>query len=367
MPSLEPLRRIEHVLQSGLLRLLHALLGRRRAAGVPDLRRPARLLVIRNDAIGDLIMTTGLLRRLREVHPAAQIDVVVSPSNAPVLEGNPHVRRVYTHRRGNALRVLRLARTLRAERYDAVLDARVLLDRVPTDPALLMLASGAPHRIGVGGRANDFIYTERVTRISYDVHYVELVARLAAPLGLDPAAGDWRPELSVSPAERAAAARLWGEAAGGGRRLLVNISAGQPRRRWPDERFAAALRHVRERAPDTRMLVLAPPWELDSARAIAAAAGATAAAPALRDAFALVPDADVVFTPDTSIAHVASAFVTPCVVMLLAGMGNFVPYRTPGRCVYAQGPTLDALPVEPVTAALDEVLARGRAMERECR
>ena len=352
---------VEAGLRSGMLRAATGLWRPRVATGV-DPRRPRRVLLVRHDAIGDMVMTTGFLRRVKETHPALELDVVASPSNAPVLDGLPYVRRVYVHRRGDYLDFPRLTTALRRERYDVAIDGRVLLPKVGTDVAFVMLASGAPYRVGVGGgRENEFVYTDPVLHPE-DAHFIEVMALLAERIGVDPRAGDWRPELVVSAAERAGAGRLWGEVAGGGLRLLVNISAGQPRRRWPDERFAAALRGVRERAPETRILVLAPPWEMESARAIAAAAGATAAAPALRDAFALVPDADVVFTPDTSIAHVASAFVTPCVVMILAGMGNFVPYRTPGRCVYAQGPTLDALPVAPVADALAEALARGRAM-----
>jgi ADP-heptose:LPS heptosyltransferase len=71
---------------------------------------------------------------------------------------------------------------------------------------------------------------------------------------------------------------------------------------------------------------------------------------------ALVESADVVFTPDTSIAHAASAFAKPAVVMMIGGSDIFEPYETPGRFVYSPGPTLESLEAAPVIEALETVL-----------
>jgi ADP-heptose:LPS heptosyltransferase len=101
---------------------------------------------------------------------------------------------------------------------------------------------------------------------------------------------------------------------------------------------------------------MAPPSEREEAERIARDAGARAVVPGLRDAFALVATADVVFTPDTSIAHAASAFAKPSVVMMIGGSTIFEPYETPGRSVYSPGPTLDSLEARPVIDALVSVV-----------
>jgi ADP-heptose:LPS heptosyltransferase len=170
----------------------------------------------------------------------------------------------------------------------------------------------------------------------------------------------------VSAAEHEGAERVWAEAPGNGRRLLVNVSARTRQRQWPVERFVGALDRLRTVAPGLRILVIAPPDEFDRARAVARGADAVAAKPLLRETFALVAASDMVFTPDTSIAHVASAFATPTVAMFVPGWSGFTPYRTPGRYICADGPTLDSLPVEPVAAALELVYAAGRGLEPEC-
>ena len=313
-----------------------------------------------------MILSTGTLRRIKEEHPQADVDVVASPSNAVVLEGLTFVRRVFVHRQGETRHLLRLRRELRAVGYDAALNGRVLRPKLTPDTALTLLASGAARRVGVAGGGADFLYTDPVV-VPAGAHFVRHMAALTEPLGLDPDAGDWRPALAIRPSERDAAERQWAEVAGTGRRLLVNISARTRPRRWPDDRFVEALRQLRAAAPGPRILVISPPDEYERARAIADAVGATAAKPLLRETFALVASADMIFTPDTSIAHVASAFSTPTVVMFVPGWSGFIPYRTPGRYICAAGSTLDTLPVEPVAAALELVYVAGRRLESECR
>jgi ADP-heptose:LPS heptosyltransferase len=357
------LKRAESVLQRELIRA--ASLPARRHRPNSDLLHPRRILVLRHDWIGDMVLSTGCLRRIKEAHPRADVDVVASPSNAVVLTGLPFVGRVFMHRQGDARGLLRLRRSLRAVGYDAVLNGRVLRPKLTPDTALLMLASGAARRVGVTGGGADFVYTDPVPPPA-DGHFVRHMAALTQPLGLDPDAGDWRPVIALGAPEREIAERTWAAVGNGGRRLLVNISARTATRRWPDDRFVELLRRVRSSASDTRVLVIAPPDEYRAARAIADAAGAAAARPLLRETFALAATADTVLTPDTSIAHVASAFATPVVVMFVPGWSGFVPYRTPGRYICSTGPTLDTLPVEPVAAALELVHAAGRDLEPEC-
>lgn len=357
------LKRAESVLQRELIRVASfpARLGRSSI----DLRRPRRVLVVRHDWIGDMILSTGALRRIKEAHPQVDVDVVASPSNAVVLEGLPFVRRVFVHRQGDTRHLLRLRRELRAVGYDVALNGRVLRPKLTPDTALTLLASGAARRVGVVGGGADFLYTDPVVAAP-DAHFVRHMAALTEPLGLDPEAGDWSPALTIRPGERETAERQWAKVAGTGRRLLVNISARTRPRRWPDDRFVEALQRLRATAPDVRILVISPPDEYESARAVADAVGATAAKPLLRETFALVATADMIFTPDTSIAHVASAFSTPVVVMFVPGWSGFIPYHTPGRYICATGSTLDTLPVEPVVAALELVYAAGRGLEPEC-
>lgn len=55
---------------------------------------PRRILVVKIDHLGDLLLATPALRALREAHPGVPIDAVVLPESRVLLEGSPLVDRV---------------------------------------------------------------------------------------------------------------------------------------------------------------------------------------------------------------------------------------------------------------------------------
>src|SRR5438552_3205933 len=102
-----------------------------------------RVLVVRLRSIGDTVLTTSSLFALRRFLPAAKIDILLEDWVAPVLEGSELVDQVITiPRDGNAARA-RIARELRAARYDVVYTLHG-----GTTATLLTRATGAKHRIG---------------------------------------------------------------------------------------------------------------------------------------------------------------------------------------------------------------------------
>jgi len=55
---------------------------------------PARILVISLRRIGDLLLTTPLIRSLHRAWPGAEIDVLVFDNTAGIIAGNPDIKRV---------------------------------------------------------------------------------------------------------------------------------------------------------------------------------------------------------------------------------------------------------------------------------
>ena len=56
-----------------------------------------KILLIRNDNIGDLICTTPAIEALRKAYPSAQIDIVVNSLNAPIVQNNPFLNHVFIY------------------------------------------------------------------------------------------------------------------------------------------------------------------------------------------------------------------------------------------------------------------------------
>src|ERR1700704_3168449 len=104
-----------------------------------------RVLVVRLRSIGDTVLTTPSLFALRRFLPHTQIDILLEDWVAPVLEGSDLVDCVIAIARDSTAARARLARELRAARYDVVYNLHG-----GTTATLLTRATGAKHRVGFG-------------------------------------------------------------------------------------------------------------------------------------------------------------------------------------------------------------------------
>jgi ADP-heptose:LPS heptosyltransferase len=318
-------------------------------------------LFLRYERIGDMIMATGLIRVLAQASTRGKVDVVANSLTAPVLEGNPHVGKVFTLDRKSRVSYLRLMRQLRRERYDVIVDGRINNPPLFTSTPMLMLAARTPYRIGVGGGNNDLIYNVRVQQYDRSVPYIEGSKSLSLPFGVEPTAVDWQPEIFLSQKEREQAESHWVKAAGNGAwltgRLLVNLSASEEKRRWPDSKFAEVLRRIREIVPRLPIIMIGLPREWERVKRTAELVRALPVqTPRLREALALVGTSDMVFTPDTSISHAASAFRKPAVVLLKEDHHPYAPYNIPGENIFWHGSDITDLSLEEVSAAVDRLV-----------
>ena len=364
------LRTLEARARSRLFDLLARRSGVTGPVAPPDWRaRPYKVLYIRDDKIGDVIIATGVIRAIATSHPNIRVDVLTLPGSADMLRGNPYVGAVIPFDRTQRSTYPRAVWRILRGRYDVVIDAMIVRRRVYNTITLLSLLTGAPYRIGIGSRPNGR-FTLPVPDPDPALHHCEQNAVFALPFGVERGATDWRPALFLTDEERGAGERRWQRAAcatgkTSGQRLLVNVSASKAWCQLSDDRYVAVVRHLRERNPDACLLVMGPPDESARVEAIALASGAAATTQPIREALGVVAAADLVFTCNTSVVHMASAFRTPAVVVQPTptvgphhgDMLNFVAYGSPGRTVVWRAKTMASVPIEPLLGILDHVLA----------
>jgi lipopolysaccharide heptosyltransferase II len=208
-----------------------------------------KILFIRLRLIGDVVFTTPLVGALKRTFPEARLTYLVEREAAPVVIGNPHLADVIVVPRTRGWKRLRddlrLARRLRAERFDIVID----LHGGPRS-SWLTWATGAPERIGydIEGRSWQYTRTVHRPRGLQPRHSVinqwALLTALAAWPGTEP-------DPARHPAEMVLDARTDARIAGRLRAagvenrdevIVIHVSAGNPFRRWPETAFAALVR-----------------------------------------------------------------------------------------------------------------------------
>jgi len=157
-------------------------------ASFPSL--PRRILLVQLDHLGDAVLTSPLVARLRAAYPEAVIDVLASSSNHEVFESDPSVDRVHiaektwferTKGRWAMLSaVWALGRSLRGRKYDLGIDIRGDVLSV----AVLTLA-GIPRRAGWAMGGGAFLLTD-VAEWEPGRHEVQSRLALLETLGVPP-------------------------------------------------------------------------------------------------------------------------------------------------------------------------------------
>jgi heptosyltransferase-2 len=267
------------------------------------------ILIVRFSSIGDLLLTTPLLRALRTRHPEARITCVLREDMADTLRHNPRIDRLITWRHGTPLSAL--GRQLREEPWTHRLDLHGSL----RSHALRRLVGGRwtgypKHRL----RRALLIRTHRAR--GGDLGPVaERYFAAARDLDVFPDGGP--AEFFTTPeADREAAAFLTTHRLGELRPIVaVAPGAAHFTKRWPAAHWEA----LAARLPATHdLLVLGGPAERELGERIVAAAGRGASAAgqfSLIGSGALLKRAAALVAGDTGVLHLATAVGTPAVAL----------------------------------------------------
>lgn len=290
-----------------------------------------------------MVLTTGLLRELALRGP---VDVVATPSSAPLLAHHPAVRHVYrfdkrgTHAGVGGFRAV--ARLARAEASDDV----AYLAQGSLRSAALAVAAGFKERVGFDSSAGRFLYSRQVP-YRRDLHHAERLWRLADDDDqASPPASALRPSLHPGPDEEEEVQRLL-DVSGLAGETIVAVAPGSiwGTKRWP---YYAAL--ARRLSLLGRVVVIGSDNDRELAAEIVhetfgSAIDATGRLSLLGSA-ALLRRAIVLVTNDSAPLHLASAVDTPTVALFgptVPGFG-FGPLATAQRVV--EVPMLECRPCD---------------------
>jgi heptosyltransferase-2 len=233
--------------------LVFGLLGFRRPGAGFELAHAKRVLVVRSDDIGDVVLTSPFLRELRRNLPTAWITLVVRPGTQNLADSCPYVDEVLTYDwrvagRGPIRDFRRLTRALALavqrlwhRRFDVAICPRGDLDYC--DAKFVVYLSGARYRFGYArAPAGPFDRPEHMSLL-YTKLFVDNAARHEAQRGLDIIrymGGSIEHsflELWTGQDDDASAARILHGLPHDSLVVSFGIGAGAAKRMWPIENF----------------------------------------------------------------------------------------------------------------------------------
>jgi len=371
--------------ERALIRLADALLAVVALARSGHVRpaSPRRIVCLRLERIGDLLMTIPAIVDLKAAVPSASIDLVVGRWNRDVASMVPGVDRIETldaawlsrdaGGRG-VMSLVREARRWRSRQYDLAINFEPDIRG-----NLVVAAIGASWTAGFvsggGGALLD-------TALDYDVsiHTTDNACALVKAIASGAGVPEARVALRVPEANRDEAARLMFRFVGA-RFIGIHVSGGRAIKQWPETRFReVAERLVRDRdaaivltgAAADRAQIDVVRTALPAGRVLDLSAGVS-----LLTVAAVLERLDVFVTGDTGPMHLAHAMGTPTVAIF--GPSDPVRYAPrgprdrivrvdlpcspcsrirvpPARCVGHTPECLAGVDVDAVLRAVDEIL-----------
>ncbi len=309
-----------------------------------DWEAARRLLVVRLDGMGDLLMTGPAIRALKVATDGRDVTALVSPAAAATARLLPGVDDVIVYRapwmkevNADAATDHALIEQLRARCFDAAVIFTVF-SQSPLPAALLCHLAGIPRR-AAHCRENPYaLLTTWVMEKEPEHgirHEVERQLGLVVELGASPADD----KLAISLPE---SARVWGarHRAEGRPTIILHPGASAPSRRYPEESYATVLRLL-EQELQAACILTGTEGERELLLRIRQAAGSDAAlvcGASLAELAGLQQAVDVVVTNNTGPAHLAAAVGTPVVVLYALTNPQHAPWAAPSRVLSADVP-----------------------------
>ncbi|KIX12922.1 glycosyltransferase family 9 protein [Dethiosulfatarculus sandiegensis] len=312
---------------SGLYNLL-VLGGPKDQPGGFDPSAVKKILVVRNDNIGDVICTTPALDALRKAFPNAHIAALVCTLAEEAIKGHRALDELYVYPKakhkkyGKIESLLRLARVqslIRKQKYDLAISFR---SSFSSSQAWLNYASKARWRVGPEARGKrkkwGFYYNIPVDWPPEGMHEVKRCFYMLKALGLDMEPGELFvaiPPLSGEKVETFLEKQGFDKAV---EPVIVNITrwAYRPDRLWPSENYRDLVQQLISRGE--KVVVTHAPADGEWVRELLAGIEPVPLvywSRSLKEFTAMIKRASVFITAEGGPMHLAASVGTPQVIL----------------------------------------------------
>jgi heptosyltransferase-2 len=284
-------------------------------------------LIVRFSSIGDVLLTTPLVRRLRARHPDARLVFVTKQAMAPLVADNPHLSSVVALAPGEPLAAL-------ARRLTALAPTRGLDLHGSLRSAALRIRVRCPWR-GYSKRklARGVLVATKIDLYRRRVPVAERYFEAARGLDVHPDGGPPEFYLAADATERVD--RWLGERGLASAPLAVLApGAAHFTKRWPAEQWIPLARRLRDQG---YALALAGGVHDRSAAAdLTPVAESAVGEFGLQETGALLARARVVISGDTGVMHMATGVGTPVVALFGPTVEQFGFFPYGGRAAVLQ-------------------------------
>lgn len=284
---------------------------------------PKRFLVIQTAFLGDAVLATALLEKLRVFYPDAMIDLVVRKGNESLFDGHPFLRKlfVWDKRTDKTRHLFQLIGHLRKEHYDHIINCQ----RFFSTGLMTALARGE-EKIGYDKNPLSFLFSRKVEHVIGDGRHE--VDRLNALIAHITDKSRPLPKLYPTAKDREGTDRS-------GKYVCIAPTSVWFTKQWPEEKWIELIRMLPQ---EMNVFLLGASGDAQVCSRIAQKAGrgeVLAGKLSLLGTAHLMEGATMNYMNDSAPMHIASAMNAPVTAVFCSTVPafGFGPLRTNGRVV----------------------------------
>jgi len=278
------------------------------------MKKPNRILIVRTDRLGDVVLSTPVINNLRLAFPKAHIAFICRPYTQDVLEGNPELDEVIIYDKYGKQKSLwasiMFSFYLRKKKFDLVFILH------PTNRThLITFLAGIPKRIG-WDRKLSMLLTKRIkhTKQEGKKHELEYTLDLLREVNIPIKSKDtYFPINSATEAKLELLLKSKGIEKGD-KFIVIHPSASCISKRWPEENFLKLIELLRNRL-NVKIIVITSQEEREFGEKLANELGVIdlRGSLSISEVGALLRKADLFISNDSGPVHVADSLNIPII------------------------------------------------------
>ena len=197
-----------------------------------------RILIIHTAFIGDIVLSTPLIQKIRDIYPESEIDYLTLPGNKSIISNNPNLRDIILYDKKGADKGIkgffRILKIVKNNKYDLAIIPHRFIRSI-----MLAKMAGIKKLVGFDVATGSFLLTD-VRHYDMKKHEVERLLDLVdyngerVPLGIYPSEEDYKKINEILNGRQY--------------RNLITVAPGsqRPEKIWPMEKYDELIKRLTE-------------------------------------------------------------------------------------------------------------------------
>jgi len=317
----------------------------------------SKILFIRQDRIGDVLISIPTFKLIRKKYPNVEMDILLGEKNISTKNAlSKYFHKIYFYKK-DVVSIFKLIYTLRKTNYTAVID---LLARPSLTSALFLRLIKGTNKIGINELESINVYSHVITDVNrLSQHIIERTASVLRAFNINTEVEGLELEydLTEDVVQKVEAIVSKDKAKF---TLGVNLSGSRRSRFWGVPNNIDFINQVVKKYDDLEVLLFATPdYFAEVEKIISQTSKARYIKTASLDEFAVgISLCNGLLTPDTSAVQYSAAFKVPCIALYNNYRYNseempWFPYKAEQYSIEGTSDLMDDIPVAAVIERFD--------------